>query len=93
MSTFDTAEHLGHIAAHLVDNAVLARFASRIHVARNDDEVVVTLAGRSLSIRSTGQRLMVGSDDIPLAEAPAVTLNRVAAHVALRLSQMDGYGN
>ncbi len=89
----DATEHLGYIAAHLVDDAGLARFASRISVAGSDDEVVVSLAGRNLSIRPNRQGLTVGSDEVMLAGDPATTLSRVAARVALRLTQIDGQGN
>lgn len=82
--------HLDYIAARLADEPALARFASRLSVAGGADEVVVTLAGRSLSIRPSGHGLVVGGDEVGLGVAPADTLVHVVNRLAIRLSQMDG---
>jgi hypothetical protein len=86
----DAAAHLDYIVGHLAGEPALARFASRMSVAGDGDEVVVTLAGRSVSIRASGQGLVLGSDDIDLAADPQETLDRVTKRLVHRLTQMDG---
>ncbi len=86
----NASTHLDYIAARLADEPVLARFASRLSIAGGADEIVVTLAGRSLSIRPSGQGLVIGGDEIGLGAAPSDTLAHVVNRLAIRLSQMDG---
>lgn len=84
------AEHLDFIAAGLSECPALAKFASRLSVAGGGDEVVVNFAGRNLSIRFSGQSVVIGSDEIALGDDQQETLGRVANRLAQRLSQMDG---
>jgi hypothetical protein len=86
------SDHLAFVAANLTDDARLAQFAARLSVAVSDDEVVVTLSDRSLSIRATAEGLKLGGDEIALGADPQETLGRVAKRLGQRLTQMDGQG-
>ncbi len=84
------SEHLGYIAANLAAASAVAKFSTRLSISGGGDEVVVGLGERTLSIRVSGQGLVVGSDEVALGEDERETLGRVASRLALRLSQMDG---
>jgi hypothetical protein len=84
------ATHLDHIAANLANAPELGRFASRMSVTGGAEEVVITLNGRSLSIRSSEDGLLLAGDKIALGTSEQETLSRVAGRLVLRLGQMDG---
>jgi galactose mutarotase-like enzyme len=84
------AEQLDFIAAGLADCPALAKFTSRMSISGSGDEVVVTFGGRNLSIRVSGQSVVVGGDEIALGNDAQETLGRVASRLAQRLTQMDG---
>jgi hypothetical protein len=82
-------DHLAYIAEHLGDVGSLSRFASRIGVMRNGNDLILELAGRQLRIRASDQVLVIGGEEVALGVDVETTLKSLAPLLAVRLSQMD----
>jgi hypothetical protein len=82
-------DHLAYIAEHLGDVGSLARFASRMAVMQNGDDLVLELGGRQLRIRAADQALVIGGEEVALGTDAAATLKSLAPLLAVRLTQMD----
>jgi hypothetical protein len=82
-------DHLAYIADHLGDVGSLSRFASRMGVMQNGNDLVLELGGRQLRIRASDQVLVIGSEEVALGVDAETTLKSLAPLLAIRLSQMD----